>query len=382
MDSLFSASPVREYRVRRYSESVYHFLDVSAWPSFNRLRTQWDRWFAQYPENKRAALASRFQSPIEHQHLSAAMELFTFGVLRQCGFEVEVEPQIGNYLLEFLATAGPNGAECYVECTVTGQSKTEASSDALEAEFLDAINKTTIGQFALGLSFDARGLKAPPAKKLRSELARWVASLDPDATKVTDFLWEHEGWQVNFHAFPLKGKANADDNAIGMTMNSMWVDEALRIRQAVDLKATKYGSLEKPLLVVVGSTEIQQDEELWEALLGGRVYQLNRKSKQVTETPKRNGVLFDTKGPRNTFMSTVLHAPFRSHSFASRESPPTITHHPYASLTLPHGLFPFADERWFDDDGKLVRVEAQCTVAEFFSLAEGWPHFYDDPHRA
>ncbi|HLF77475.1 MAG TPA: hypothetical protein VJB57_08280 [Dehalococcoidia bacterium] len=381
MDSLFSSDRKLPYRPRDFSEPVYAFLDGSVWPSFSRLREFWDGWFVEYPPENRKPLAARFQSPSEHRHLSAALELLTFAVLKQGGYGVQVEPPVGDYLLEFLATG--RNHDFFVECTVTGQSQIDASADALEAQFLDVLNKTPVLHHLLSLSFEARGSSAPPGKKLRAELAKWAELLDSGLALAseTPFHWNHEGWRVAFHALPLKDGEEADGTAIGMTINTFDVKESLRLRGALDGKASKYGILGKPLLVVVGSTEFQRDVDLWDAVLGDRVWDVHHNSNEVTERRIAKGVFGHVQRPRNTTMSAVLHAPFRSHSFASGETELSIIHHPFADVPFPQGLFPFVKEYDWDPAGKAAAIEPTATVADYFNLGVGWPHFDQDPHR-
>jgi len=79
-------------------------------------------------------------------------------------------------------------------------------------------------------------------------------------------------------------------------------------------------------------------------------------------------------------MSAVMHGHFDALSFALKDRPITVTYHPFATHRLPRGLFPFCEERYFDEGtGELVTIPPETTVAEFFGLEAGWPHFDRDP---
>ena len=140
MTRLFNSGQRTLTTSRTYNEPMYKFLDTSAWPSVDRVREFWEGWFSLYDDAKKPGLAARFQSYDNHPHLSAFLELFTFVVLRRAGCQVEVEPSVGKWALEFLARMNQRDLQFYCECTATGQRAEEASADALEADILDAID--------------------------------------------------------------------------------------------------------------------------------------------------------------------------------------------------------------------------------------------------
>jgi hypothetical protein len=58
--------------------------------------------------------------------------------------------------------------------------------------------------------------------------------------------------------------ASSDDveGAVGMTLASFVPDQRIRQRAAMDGKASKYGELGKPLILVLDATEFQWDRDL------------------------------------------------------------------------------------------------------------------------
>jgi hypothetical protein len=164
-----------------------------------------------------------------------------------------------------------------------------------------------------------------------------------------------------------------------MTLASFVPDQHIRLRSAMDGKASKYGELGRPLLLVLGSTQFQSDRDLMTALLGDVQWHINFATKAVTTGRRPNGVLYDAKGPRNVAMSAVMHGHMDALSFAAKDRPMALTHHPFAAYVLERGLFPFCEERYFDAaTGELVTVPPGISVQEFFGLEAGWPHFDRD----
>lgn len=383
---LFSEGERESGATRRYNEPMYSFLDKSSWPSVALIREFWEKWFSQYDEANKPALAPRFQSFDKHQHLSAFLELFSFAVLRHSGYELEIEPAVGSNALEFLASMNEPSVQFYVECTATGQRSADVGADARELDVLEAVDKVPSGQFLLQVEFRKRGPRAPSTKRLRKELATWLASLDQATAlegfqrdSLTEWTWTDDEWVIKFAALPAEVDAEDEEGALGIVGPKVFdVDEHLRLRTALDHKASKYGDLAAPLLVFTNSTQYQRDRHLMIALLGDLVWDVDLRKNHVSERFKLNGVFGSADKPRNVVLSAVIHGNFQAAQFVDR--PMVLVHHPFASNPLPLGLFPFCEERHFDrEKGNLITTPPTVSVGEFFGLAPNWPFFDQDP---
>lgn len=374
----------------RYNEPDYSFLDTSCWPSVERVRQLWEGWFSQYPERRKAVLVGRFQAFDDRTHLSAFLELFTFAVLRQAGFEVGVEVPIGSYAVDFDAVRVA-GLTFYAECTATGRRAAQASADSREADVLQLIDELATVRFPLQVEFRAHGTDSPAVRRLRPALHSWLSSLDfytvtdqfNRTQEIPRWTWQDRGWTIAFGALPtaLPPVSPDDERAVNIVgPHAFNVDQHVRLREAIDWKASKYGSLGKPLLIVTNSTEFQRDRDLLTALLGDVVWHIDFVAKTDSVGRKANGVFYDTKGPRNVALSAVMHGHFNVLSFASADRPITLNHHPFAVHALPLGLFPFCEERYFDAATReMVTMGRTMPVAQFFGLPENWPYFEQDP---
>jgi hypothetical protein len=385
MVQLFGSGPRDRNSGSRYNEPTYAFLDSSAWPSVRRVREFWEGWFEQYPDDKKGSLAARFQSYRNHPHLSAFLELFTFAVLKRAGYDLEVEPPAGTRALEFLAEAATGDPRFYVECTATGQARADASTDSRENDVTEAINRVPTGRYVLGVSYRLRGAGAPPLKRIQREVAERMSSLAQGPPRECEWTWEDSGWSIRFWAAPYDADAaddpDDDEGGLGFIGPKVFdVVEHLRLREAIDRKASKYGNLERPLLVVANSTQHQSERDLMTALLGDVLWQINMSTRKVTVSRRPNGVFYDANGPRNVALSAVLHGHFGALSFASDDQAFTLVHHPFATHRLTLGLFPFCEERRFDPEtGDLETIPPTTTVGGFFGLPDRWPFFDLDP---
>lgn len=375
---LFATSERTRTTIRRHNEPVYSFLDTSAWPSVERVRQFWEGWFAEYEEAKKPGLAARFRSCTDHVHLSAFLELFVFAILKRLGYAVGIEPPAGSRALDFLASMAGRCPDFYVECTATGRGTAEAGADAREAEVLDAINEVPTGPFILGTPFIERGAKVPPLKNIRQGLIAWLSSLDDTDPAGGEWTWEGRGWVIKVLAVPAEpDDTDEEQGGLGFVMRFRDPEQHLRLRGAIDRKASKYGKLGKPLVVVTGSTEFSTDNDLMRALLGDPLWLIDTVTHEFSTSIVPNGVFKDSKGPRNVALSAVTHSHFDALSFADR--PFILVHHPFARHPLSHGLFPFCQERHFDDAGHLLTASPETGVGAFFGLPVGWPFFDQDP---
>jgi hypothetical protein len=387
---LFSTGERTRTGGSRYNESSYSFLDTSGWPSVERVRDFWEGWFCWYADDRKAALAGRFQAHDDHTHLSAFLELFTFAALKQVGFEVEVEVPVGSLAVDFRATK-PTGPTFYAECTATGRRAAQASGDRREADVLQLIDEMPTGRFLLQVEFQGRGCDSPAVRRLRPALLEWLSSLQFDAMadqfkrthEIPQWTWRDRGWTVEFGALPaeLPPASTDDERAVGIVGPRVLTnDQHIRLREAIDWKASKYGRIGNPLLVVTDSTEFQTDRDVTTALFGDVVWHIDHASKTFHKGRKPNGVFCDAKGPRNLACSAVMHGHSDALNFTAADRTFTLTHHPFAVHALTRGLFAFCEERYSAAvTGDKVTIARATTVAQFFGLPEGWPHFDQDP---
>jgi hypothetical protein len=382
MTTLFTQGERTRKTSRRYNESHYSFLESSGWKSVSLVRDFWESWFALYNEDKKYAMARRFQSADNHTHLSAFVELLTFAVLKHGNYQISFEPPIGELALDFHAS-GKDLPSLYAECTATGRPLAQVSTDAREAEIVEAIDKVPTGQFLLLVQFEERGAENLPLRPLRNRLTAWLESLagQDSPSEAQQFDWKDRGWTIRIKALPTEIEVEDDGGALGILgPHAFDNDQPLRLRSALDGKATKYGDLGQPLIVVLNSTEMQSERDLMTALLGDVLWHVNHATHEVTTGRKSNGVFYDSKSPRNVALSAVMHGHFNALSFADRDF--RLVHHPLATYPLPKRLFPFCKEIYFDpESGDAIEVEATMNLGQFFGLEDDWPFFSSDDQK-
>lgn len=325
MVSLFSDIVRFETRRKLYHEPEYTYLDRSARPEASHVRSLYDSWFGEFPEEHRKALASAFRSTLDHHFLAASFELYLHAVLRRLMAEVEVHPAAPDGRSkrpDFLAIE-QDGSRVYVEATLaTDESEEVRASERRKAAVYDVIDQLEIRDFFLDM--DMRGApKTPvPTRQLRAELTAWIATLDADAINREfaatgrsgrpAYSFAHDGWHITFRVIPKSPKARGRPRAraigvqaFGVSWSSTW--EA--IRDAVGRKATRYGDLAAPFIVAVNVGHFSLDLiDIMEALFGKEQFLVSIDAPDREPEMERapNGLWWGPKGPQNRGVSAVL----------------------------------------------------------------------------
>ena len=233
-------------------------------------------------------------------------------------------------------------------------------------------------------TYDGTPDTQPSGKKLLAATLKWLDSLDPDGVRSeaesrgldsTPALdWAHEGWQVRLRAYPLKPEARGKSRSlIGMLdAGAGLIDQCSPIRDAIKFKGSKYGDLDKPLLVAVnfGSFHLDRDDEM-DALYGRTQYVLDARDpeKEVRVSRAPNGAWFGRRGPQAKRVSGAwIFNDLTAYTLSSRRHTiylnPWATHPlPEALETMPHAII----------SGEKMEWCAGFSLADVLGLPANWP---------
>jgi hypothetical protein len=193
--------------------------------------------------------------------------------------------------------------------------------------------------FYLSVSINDTGSAAPPQKRLKAGLTRWLAELDPDRVladhkqhkaPLPTHPWQEAGWSIAFEAIP-RGPSKRGlptNRTIGVYPEVAWFGGSSNlVLDAVKKKGSKYGEMSLPYIVAVGhETLFIEDEDIEISLYGSSIEYANTGSASTFSrlpdgywTSSRNdghgrvsGVLVvDNPGPRTWAKRTplLLHSP-------------------------------------------------------------------------
>lgn len=344
---LFDDVERSESRPKFEAEPLFAYYNSSARRCVTALRDLLESWFSNFPTQGRKALCSRFRSPDDLSFQGAFFELYLHELLRSMGYTVEYETPIeeSGAHPDFLARLGGTPV-FYLEATLAAVSQGEQSEAKRAAVVYDTLNEMDSHGFFLLVEIEGAPATPPKGARLRADLERWLATLDPDIIEADrerdgfDSLpsreWAHDGWRLLFSALP-KPAERRDQRGIrpiGATVGpGKFIDSHSAIRSAVKKKAGKYGKLETPLVVAVNALdESASERDVLDALLGEEcvtfsVYPGGQPG-DLRETRKRDGAWVGPHGPENRRVSAVLIA-YHLNAWRLTETP-LLIHNPWA----------------------------------------------------
>lgn len=393
--TLFDSGERTSTRLKAYKESEFSYLNQSARPSVIALRPLLEGWFDHLPQDARSDLRSRFRSSDDNQHISAFFELYIHELLRKLGYDVTPHP-----ILEGISTRpdffarSTDGYQFYVEVTVAGiPHKTEQGADARIAQVYDVLNQMDSPDFFLYLSVHGAPSTPPPGARLRSDLTKWLRTLDLDGITtagqsgtfdaVPKFRWDHEGWQITFTPIAKSPSARGKPGIrpIGVIMpEAQWLHADSDLKDALEAKAKKYGALQVPLVVAVNVLAMHCDDtDIFNALFGQEVITVSQKldggvTAERAER-KRNGFWFGPAGPRNQTVSAVLIADGLN-EWKMGVLTPELFHSPYATNPLNPDCWSVS-QRIPNMTDRLYGKRSGRPAREVLGIPDPWPPNWD-----
>ena len=349
-----------------------------------------EAWFKRYPSSEQAEFASRIRSNDDTAFISAFFELYLHETLLRLGYSVEAHPQLSPRQPkrpDFRAVE-ISGSDLIVEAVVAQDSfEADSGSTARKNVVLDTVEALANPDFSLMLEEKGSPRSPPSGRKLRDALDKWLQSLDADscllaveegrARELPRIEWSHDGWDLTFIAWPRpkERRDRSDRRLVGSRMSDVrWVDSRTPIRNAIKLKATRYGDIGRPYVVAVNALgNFIDDIDIAEALFGKEeflIYGDLDSEPQATMRRKPDGAWNGPKGPRNTRVSAVLIVTsLGPWNVVSRE--PVLYHNPWAQHPCVGRITKLAQQA--PEDGRLVFRKGVASQ-DLFELPDSWPY--------
>jgi hypothetical protein len=317
--------------------------------------------------------------------MGAFWELYLHETLQRSGYEVSSHPEIAGTTRrpDFLARRQED--RIYVEGVVAlpGTEREQAAEKVVE-QIYDELNKLRSPNFFLSVDVDTVGEQAPPVRKIRTALEAWLASLDPDLLtqqigagnlfiNQQRWTWSDHAWTIIFTPLP-KSKGSRGKpglRPVGSTSSlgdgSLLVDDRRPIRQVLNKKVARYGSLDAPYVVAVLSRPEFPDAKTIELVLFGEPgSQLDRKTRA---TVGLDGLFFSEDAKR---VSAVVSATeLATWKIATHK--PTLWLNPLARTPLRAGALPWRTMSWNDVEQAPVQTAGGADPRMFFDLPLDWP---------
>lgn len=350
----------------------FSWLNTCAEPYAQRVRDLFECLVKDYPESHRDRLVARMRSDDDSEHRSAALELVMHAWLIRQGHEIlAVEPELEHTPRspDFLVRS-PKGDEYFLEATAR-----QEEDDRL-TETRDAINAVESPVY-LDVTIRGQPTKTISAKKIAQDVRKYIDGLDLSADVKTwpGAVLEADGAQISFRAFMPKSQKNLKARTIGMfSSGARMVSTSGDLDRVLKKKAGRYGTLDKPLIVAVTTSDFTTRlNALTTALFGEEATVINRNDPSVPARYTRvpNGIWRNHPNRwTNTGMSGVILIPDLSMTMFARRKPIFAMHpeprHSISKIELnveTHAL----------SEGLLGKLKDGPSLGEVFELSETWP---------
>jgi hypothetical protein len=346
------------------------------------VRDELEAWFDAFPAQGKTDLRKRFVARAAQQHYPAWWELYLFTLFSRLGFEVEVHPETGvrRTRPDFRCTRADTSF--YLEATtVFSGIVEEGRHPEREAWILDLVSEARNPNFFVHLAFRAVGTERPKRAEIVKPIERWLATLDPDAVEPT--LRDNpealelavRDWIIELTPIAVRPEARGREGhrLLGMgPMSSGFVNDVEQLRDSLERKFSRYGSLDAPLVVGVLMMSGSVDRETVEqALFGNEAIQFSTSNpEEYHMIRKRNGAWVKGPGPAATAISAVAVAS-RLRPWTCASHLPELWLHPWARAPLTCEL-PFV-QATADGEGSLVYTDTQAAAWEVLGLPADWP---------
>lgn len=246
-----------------YKEPIFDCINRSSSKEAADIRKAINKWFSFYPKNEKPEFLSRIQTNEDQEFLSAFSELYIYNLCRLLGFKIKVHPKLDNnsekkpdFLLSY------RNEEVIVESVLANEmSYQEKRAEKIINVLLDSIDKIKSNNYLLSIDLDGTPTKNINSKTLVMELQKWLNSLNHNEVNSNYINPNHhqiyrefllEGLNIEVSAIPKPTNYDNNKGIVGViSPEVVWNNTAHFIGRAVDRKATRYGKLNKPYILVI-----------------------------------------------------------------------------------------------------------------------------------
>lgn len=373
-------------RPMRDDESAFDFLNRVDRPYWAAIRDELEDWFAAFPTEEAESLRSRYRSRRREQHYAAWWELYLHRLFRALGFQVAVHPRLPGVggRPDFLISNGQD--RFLLEAATTFSGVVDPDRDEDRENWLRAtIRGIRNPNFFVSLHVQVAGRETPSVREIVGPIERWLESLDADEILATQDIPERRfaprDWEFELHALPvsLEHRGDPDHEILGSYMGAVgWINDAEKLRRALENKRRKYGTPEVPLVVAVLLMSTYFDDgDVEKALLGDTAFQYYQVQSPGEERPHDgkfvrlpNGFWYQDGRPRGTRVAGVLTG-IRIFPETMMERWPRLWHNPWATHPLRVRLpFPLGVAH---KSGRVSYEDTEAAPGTYFDLPLGWP---------
>ena len=334
-------------------------LTVHDDPPLVAARQEVQSWLTEVPEPWQSKWRGRLESVLDHPHLSVRLELYLHHYFKSEGWAVDIEPEM---------SGSPNKPDFRVMCgtdTILVEAKAILDEQTItqETQRLRRVADNLSGKLSRDVIIEPLSDLPPslPAGRIKAQIEQRVKT-QADEVVEFDFSDVHQGSPFTLKIVILPGGSSTKRGDVGGTISGVHtLNIGNRIRDALEEKAGKYGSIDMLFVIAVygaGEVPVETRDE-FDALFGDRVWNVHS-SGQVTERRKPNGFFTSVREGkrRHEDVSAVLFYRFKwlknSHVHLAH-----IYHNPFALRPVNSDLFPGVSQMVPDNVGSLKWINGE-----------------------
>jgi hypothetical protein len=328
-------------------------LTVHDDPPLLAARQEFQSWLTEVPEPWQSKWRGRLESALDHPHLSVRLELYLHHYFKSEDWAVDIEPEMHG---------SPNKPDFRVmRGTDTILVEAKAILDEMtitqETRRLRQVADNLSGKLSRYVLIEPLSDLPPsfPAGRIKAQIEQRIKT-QADEVVEFDFSDVHQGSPFTLKIVILPRGSSTKRGGVGGTISGVHtLNIGKRIRDALEEKAGKYGSIDIPFVIAVygaGEFPVKTRDE-FDALFGDRVWNVHS-SGQVTERRKPNGFFTSVREGKHhhEHISAVLFYRFKwlddTHVQVAH-----IYHNPFALKSLSSDLFPGVPQMVSDNVGSL-----------------------------
>ena len=369
--------------VSNHAEDTFSFLNRSARPACEKVRSTLNIWYKHYPDGDKVDLKKKFQDDFS----VGFFELFLHELLYLKHQHVDVHPKVSSDQKTHPDFRVQSASEefTFLEASIVNDgTDEEKAQEKVLKKIYDQINGIEISDYFLHLEkiYVPNG-KQPSGKKLRAFILGCIRNLNYDNICIWAELgafdqipsWKYTDGQfeLEFSVIPVssENRGKPDHHVIGIYPGGVpFGGMESSLRSKINKKATKYGQLNCQYVIAVnclGKLETNRRDEL-SALFGTENPSFRHSEKGVSLEGKLNGAWYGPRGPKNTRVSAVIFT--RLFPWNLSKATVTLYHNPWAQYEYIGPLTELPQVKLVDDKLESIRGNSFGSI---FSLSDDWP---------
>jgi len=354
----------------RSTESIFDFYNRSASPAVERIRDLLEDALRSYPSLERNDMVARLRA--KDHFRTAEFELLLHHFLIRCGMEVHVHPELENGSArrpDFLVRCS-DGQELYLEAITSDPHDPARLHDPSLRLLMQGLQDARDENFSVLVQATGQATSTPSASKFVRQVQQWLSGLSPASPEMDSISkeWQMSGLSLTVTALPNAPGVQHPDRSLlaGFYCQAIMDDVAATLRGKLQMKASRYGKLERPFVVALNcQNAFLKNGDALVALFGEDVSSPNYR---LDMSSKGNGLWSARQYSR--LSAAWIFSNFKTVGFLN--SSRNLHLNPSAVHPVPSAMLGFSHS-YFDAAGCWRTQADKLDLAELFGLPEDWP---------